>query len=146
VTREVTFAGDEGRLTISVLGYEFPDDASGIEANWLSGGARLELSATGGFRCSCPVLFMADELSFFRDDLGRVLAREKGNATLETEEDRICVSVDIEGDLATLSGYIRVDGFARLGFEKISTDSASLRLAHADLADLVRAFPVRTFS
>ena len=146
MTREVTFAGEGGRLTIGVLRYEFPDDASGTEANWLSGGVRVELSATGAFRCSCPVLFMTDELSFFRDDLGRVLARQKGNATLETEEDRISVCVDIEGGLATLSGYVKVDGFARLGFEGISTDSASLRRAHAELVELVREFPVRMLS
>ena len=144
MTREVAFAGDGGRLTVGVSRYEFRDDASGTEANWLRGGVRVELSATGAFRCSCPVLFMADELSFFRDDLGRILARQKGTAALETEEDRVCITVELDRGRAMLGGYVKVDEFARLDFEGIATDEASLRDAHGQLVELVRAFPVRT--
>ena len=116
----MSFAGDGGRLTIGVVRYEFREDASGTEANWLSGGVRIELSATGSFRCSCPVLFMADELSFFRDDLGRILARQKGTAALETEEDRVCITIELDRGLGKLGGYVKVGGFARLEFEDIT--------------------------
>jgi hypothetical protein len=143
VRREVAFGGDGGRLTIGVVRYEFHEDASGTEANWLKGGVKIELSATGAFRCSCPVLFMADELSFFRDDLGRILARQKGTAGLETEEDRVCLTVELDRGQGTLSGYVRVDGFAKLDFEGIVTDEATLRNAHGQLVELVREFPVR---
>jgi hypothetical protein len=146
VRREVAFAGDGGRLTIGVVSYEFHEDASGSEANWLRGGVKIELSATGAFRCSCPVLFMADELSFFRDDLGRVLARQKGVAALETEEDRVCITVELDRGQAQLGGYVKVGGFARLEFEQIVTDEASLRKAHGELVELVREFPVRAGS
>jgi hypothetical protein len=143
VAREVTFAGEGGRITIAVVRYEFREDASGAEANWLKGGVRVELSATGAFRCSVPVLYMADELSFFRDDLGRILARQKGVATLETEEDRVSMSVALAPGEALIGGYVRVDGFARLDFEDIATDEASLRDSHGQLVDLVREFPLR---
>jgi hypothetical protein len=142
----VSFAGDGGRLTIGVVRYEFREDASGTEANWLTGGVRIELSATGSFRCSCPVLFMADELSFFRDDLGRILARQKGTAALETEEDRVSITIELDRGRGKLGGYVKVAGFARLEFEEITTDEASLRKAHGELVELVREFPVRTSS
>lgn len=143
MAREVTFAGEGCRLTIGVLRYEFDEDAEGAEANWLKGGVRVELSATGGFRCSVPVLFMADELSYFRDDLGRVLSRQKGVATLDTEEDCISLTVAIGQQEAMLGGYVQVDGFARLDFVDIATDEASLRRAHGELVELVHEFPIR---
>jgi hypothetical protein len=143
VAREVTFAGDGGRVTIAVVRYEFREDPAGAEANWLRGGVRLELSATGAFRCSVPVLYMADELSFFRDDLGRILARQKGVATLETEEDCVSLSVAVGPGEASIGGYVQVDGFARLDFQDIATDEASLRNSHGQLVDLVREFPLR---
>jgi hypothetical protein len=143
VAREVTFAGEGGRITIAVVRYEFREDASGAEANWLKGGVRVELSATGAFRCSVPVLYMADELSYFRDDLGRILARQKGVATLETEEDCVSLSVALGPGEALIGGYVQVDGFARLDFSDIATDEASLRDAHGQLVELVREFPLR---
>jgi hypothetical protein len=130
-------------LTIGVVRYEFREDAHGAEANWLKGGVRLELSATGAFRCSVPVLFMADELSYFRDDLGRILSRQKGAATLDTEEDCVSITVAIGQGEALLNGYVQVDRFARLDFLDIATDEASLRRAHGQLVELVREFPVR---
>ncbi len=108
----MSFAGDGGRLTLNVVRYEFREDASGTEANWLTGGVKVELSATGAFRCSCPVLFMADELSFFRDDLGRILARQKGTAALETEEDRVSITVELDRG-AGPAGRLREGGRLR---------------------------------
>ena len=143
MTREVTFAGEGCRLTVGVVRYEFHDDARGVEANWLKGGVRLELSERGAFRCSVPVLYMADELSYFRDDLARILSRQKGVATLDTEEDCVSITVQLGAGEATLGGYVKVDGFARLDFEDIATDEASLRHAHGQLVELVREFPVR---
>jgi hypothetical protein len=143
VAREVTFAGEGGRITIAVVRYEFRDDATGAEANWLRGGVRIELSATGAFRCSVPVLYMADELSYFRDDLGRILARQKGAATLETEEDCVSLAVALAPGEALIGGYVKVDGFARLDFQDIATDEGSLRRSHGDLVELVREFPLR---
>jgi hypothetical protein len=143
VAREVTFAGEGGRITIAVVRYEFRDDAAGSEANWLRGGVRIELSATGAFRCSVPVLYMADELSYFRDDLGRILARQKGAATLETEEDCVSIAVTLGPGEASIGGYVQVEGFARLDFRDIATDEASLRRSHGELVELVREFPLR---
>jgi hypothetical protein len=133
-------------VTLGVVRYEFREDASGTEANWLAGGVRIELSATGAFRCSCPVLYMADELSFFRDDLGRILARQKGSAALETEEDRVSITIDLDKGTARIGGYVKVGGFAKLEFEDIPTDEASLRKSHGELVELVREFPVRASS
>jgi hypothetical protein len=130
-------------LTIGVARYEFREDAHGPEANWLRGGVRLELSATGAFRCSVPILFMADELSYFRDDLGRILSRQKGAASFDTEEDAVSLTVVVGQGEALMGGYVQVDGFARLDFVDIVTDEASLRHAHGELVDLVREFPVR---
>lgn len=143
MAREVTFEGDGCRFTLGVVRYEFHEDAHGAEANWLKGGVRVELSATGAFRCSAPVLLMADELSYFRDDLGRVLARQKGVATLDTEEDCVSIAITIAPGSCTLAGYVRSEGFAGLSFEEIATDEASLRQAHGQLVELVREFPVR---
>ncbi len=71
---------------------------------------------------------MADELCYFRDDLGRILARQKGVATLDTEEDCLSIGVTIDAAAAARSAatWSRV-GFARSTFEDISTDEASLR-------------------
>ena len=143
MTREVTFEGEGCRFTLGVVRYEFFEDAHGAEANWLKGGVRVELSATGAFRCSVPVLLMADELSYFRDDLGRVLSRQKGVATLDTEEDCVRIDIELGHGQATLAGYVRVEGFARLDFDAIATDEASLRSAHGQLVELAREFPVR---
>jgi hypothetical protein len=143
VTREVTFEGEGCRFTLGVVRYEFFEDAHGAEANWLKGGVRVELSATGAFRCSVPVLLMADELSYFRDDLGRVLSRQKGVATLDTEEDCVSLGVTVGPGGCSLDGYVKSEGFAQLAFEEIATDEASLRQSHGQLVELVREFPVR---
>jgi hypothetical protein len=143
VAREVTFDGDGCRFTLGVLRYEFADDARGAEANWLRGGVRVELSATGAFRCSVPVMLMADELSYFRDDLARVLSRQKGVATLDTEEDCVSLAVTVMPGSCSLAGYVKSEGFAVLNFEEIVTDEASLRGAHGQLVEVVREFPVR---
>ncbi|HKN94778.1 MAG TPA: hypothetical protein VJU60_10635 [Thermoleophilaceae bacterium] len=143
MAREVTFEGDGCRFTLGVVRYEFGDDVRGAEANWLKGGVRLELSATGAFRCSVPLMLMADELSYFRDDLGRVLSRQKGVATLDTEEDCVSLIVTVMPGNCTLAGYVKSEGFAAINFEDIATDEGSLRGAHGQLVDLVREFPVR---
>lgn len=143
MAREVTFEGDGCRFTLGVVRYEFREDAHGAEANWLKGGVRVELSATGAFRCSVPVLFMADELSYFRDDLGRVLSRQKGVATLDTEEDCVSIGITVGSAGCLMEGYVKSEGFAQLNFEAIGTDEASLRQSHGQLVELVREFPVR---
>jgi hypothetical protein len=143
VTREVTFEGEGCRFTLGVVRYSFHEDAHGAEANWLKGGIRVELSATGAFRCSVPVMLMADELSYFRDDLGRVLSRQKGVATLDTEEDCVSLGITVGSGGCTMAGYVKIDGFAQLGFDDIVTDEASLRHSHGQLVELVREFPVR---
>lgn len=143
MTREVTFDGDGCRFTLGVVRYEFDEDARGVEANWLRAGVRVELSATGGFRCSVPVMLMADELSYFRDDLGRVLSRQKGTAKLDTEEDCVSIVVTVAPQSSALAGYVKSEGFAMLSFEDIATDEGSLRNAHGQLVELVREFPVR---
>jgi hypothetical protein len=143
VTREVTFSGDGCRFTFGVVRYEFHDDAHGAEANWLKGGVRVELSHTGSFRCSVPVMFMADELAYFRDDLGRILARQKGVATLDTEEDCLSIGVTITPHRCTIGGYVESVGFARMEFDDIVTDEQSLWASHGQLVELVREFPVR---
>jgi hypothetical protein len=144
VAREVTFEGDGCRFTLGVLRYEFHEDAHGAEANWLKGGIRVELSATGAFRCSVPVLLMADELSYFRDDLGRVLSRQKGVATLDTEEDCVSLGITVGPAGCIMEGYVKSEGFAQLNFESIGTDEASLRRSHGQLVELAREFPIRT--
>lgn len=143
MTREVTFEGDGCRFTLGVVRYEFQQDAHGAEANWLKGGVRVELSATGAYRCSVPVMLMADELSYFRDDFGRVLSRQKGVATLDTEEDCVSLGITVGSGGCTLAGYVKTDGFAQLEFDDIVSDEASLRRAHGQLVELVREFPVR---
>ena len=143
MTREVTFEGEGCRFTLGVVRYSFHEDAHGAEANWLKGGVRVELSATGAFRCSVPVLLMADELSYFRDDLGRVLSRQKGVATLDTEEDCVSLSVSLAPGNCMLAGYVKSEGFAVLNFDDIATDEGSLKQAHGQLVELVREFPVR---
>jgi hypothetical protein len=143
VAREVAFEGEGCRFTLGVVRYEFHEDAHGAEANWLKSGVRVELSATGAFRCSVPVLLMADELSYFRDDLGRVLSRQKGVATLDTEEDCVSIAVTIGPGACTLSGYVKSSGFAQLEFWDIASDERSLRQSHGQLVELVREFPVR---
>jgi hypothetical protein len=143
VTREVTFEGEGCRLTLGVLRYEFDDDVRGAEANWLAGGVKLELSATGAFRCSVPVLFRANELSSFRGELGRVLGQQKGAAALDTEEDRVFISVVLGRGEPMLAGYVHVEGFASLDFHNIVTDEVSLRHTHGQLVELVREFPQR---
>jgi hypothetical protein len=143
VAREVTFEGEGCRFTLGVVRYEFHEDAHGAEANWLKGGVRVELSATGAFRCSVPVMLMADELSYFRDDLGRVLSRQKGVATLDTEEDCVSIAVAVAPGDCSLAGYVKSAGFAQIGFEGIATDEGSLKRAHGELVELVREFPIR---
>ena len=143
MAREVTFEGEGCRFTLGVVRYSFHEDAHGAEANWLKAGVRVELSATGAFRCSVPVLLMADELSYFRDDLGRVLSRQKGVATLDTEEDCVSIAVMVAPKACTLSGYVKSEGFAELVFEDIATDEASLKRSHGQLVELVREFPIR---
>lgn len=143
MAREVTFEGDGCRFTLGVVRYEFGEDARGAEANWLKGGVRVELSATGAFRCSVPVMLMADELSYFRDDLGRVLSRQKGVATLDTEENCVSIIATVAPSKCILAGYVQSEGFAMLRFEDISTDEVSLRNSHGQLVELAREYPVR---
>jgi hypothetical protein len=140
VAREVTFAGEGGRITIAVVRYEFREDAAGSEANWLRGGVRVELSATGAFRCSVPVLYMADELAYFRDDLGRILARQKGVATLETEEDCVSLAVAIA---PRLPGHCHGRGVAAKLTRSAGGPGARVPAARADdLADPVARLDV----
>ena len=143
MAREVTFEGAGCRFTLGVVRYEFHEDAHGAEANWLKGGVRVELSATGAFRCSVPVMLMADELSYFRDDLGRVLSRQKGVATLDTEEDCVSLGITVGPGGCAMEGYVKSERFAQLTFEEIATDEASLRQSHGQLVELVREFPIR---
>jgi hypothetical protein len=69
VAMEATVAGHGCRLVLRVSAYEWPDEVSGSDANWLTGEVELQPGRTGVFHACHGAALRTEELAQFRDEL-----------------------------------------------------------------------------
>lgn len=126
---------------ISVLSYE-RSAADGTEPEWLS--CSVECSV-GPFHAKMAVPLATEDLRRFRDSLAGMLAAMRGEARLDTIEDRIGIRVEMgKRGNATVSGTISYHSGPQgtLSF-KFDTDQSYLARSLAETDRAVEVFPER---
>lgn len=143
----VTLTAADCRLVLTARGYQFPDRASGSDANRLH--AEAELTAgRGRFTAQREPLWLGtDELEGFCVQLQATLERGDGVAVLEHLESRVGATVTVTPDGAALTAFLseHMSRHARteLRVEGAAVDPASLLETLRELRELVTAYPVR---
>jgi len=104
---EVTVAGHGCRLVLRVSTYEWPDEVSGSDANWLTGEVELQAGRTGVFHARHGAALRTEELAQFRDQLQEVVASLNGTATLHHLESQVGCTVELANGHGNLSAFIK---------------------------------------
>jgi hypothetical protein len=104
---EATVVGQGCRLVLRVSAYQWPDEVSGWDANWLTGEVELQARRTGWFHARHGVVLRTQELAQFRDELQEVVASLSGTATLHHLESQVGCAVELANGRGSLSAFVK---------------------------------------
>jgi hypothetical protein len=97
---EATVVGHGCRLVLRVSAYEWPDEVSGSDANWLRGEVELQAGRTAVFHACHGAALRTEDLAQFRDELREVVASLNGTATLHHLESQVGCTVELANAVA----------------------------------------------
>jgi hypothetical protein len=98
---EATVLGHGCRLVLRVSSYEWPDEVSGSDANWLTAEIELQAGRTAVFHACHGAALRSEDLAQFRDELREVVASLNGTATLHHLESQVSCTVELANAVAT---------------------------------------------
>jgi hypothetical protein len=140
---EIVIAGDECKLTLKVVRYEFGEAQDYHDANWLVTDAELVAGSTGHFEARCEVTIRTTELLDFRDGVRRAIESHSGSPRLDHMEEQVGCTIAVAGTKAELSAFIKEHVGAELSASPCKMDERQLKRTLGDLDAAVEAFPVR---
>lgn len=143
VAMEATVAGHGCRLVLRVSAYEWPDEVSGSDANWLTGEVELQTGQTGVFHARHRAALRTEELAQFRDELQEVVASLNGTVTLHHLESRVGCTVELASGRGSLSAFVKEHVGSELRVRQCETDQSYLAQTVRELDAIVERFPVR---
>ncbi len=143
VAMEATVAGHGCRLVLRVSAYEWPDEVSGSDANWLRGEVELRAGRTGVFQARHGAALRTEELAQFRDQLQEVVASLNGTATLHHLESQVGCTVELANGRGSLSAFVKEHVGSELHVHECETDQSYLAQTVRELDAIVEMFPVR---
>ncbi|HEX4009830.1 MAG TPA: hypothetical protein VHX62_07470 [Solirubrobacteraceae bacterium] len=144
MTAEAHLRGEGCQLVLRATGYEYPELATGDDANWVTGEVELSCVRVGRFTATVAVALRTDELAAFVEQLRTVDAELAGEARLTHLEAQLGATVCVNGDGGgTLSAFVRDHVEAELRVADAPIDPSAVRVALDEFAALVDAFPVR---
>lgn len=137
----INISGPGSKVMISALKYE-RSAADGTEPEWLS--CSVECSV-GPFHAKMDLPLATEDIRRFRDSLAEMLAAVKGEARMDTIENRIGIRVEMgKRGNATVSGTISYHSGPQgtLSF-KFETDQSYLAQSLAQTDHVLEVFPER---
>ncbi|MFL5893881.1 MAG: hypothetical protein ACJ76Z_02055 [Thermoleophilaceae bacterium] len=140
---EATIKGEGCEITLRVLGFEFPEETTGWDANWLNAVIEIRAGSQGDFRAAIKVSLRTVELASFRDQLCVLDEQLNGQAKFSHLEDQLSITITMVSGKAQLAWWLREHIGARLSGEDFETDQSSLRRTLGELDEIVEMFPVR---
>jgi hypothetical protein len=140
---EIVIAGDECKLTLKVVRYEFSEAKDYHDANWLVTAAELVAGRLAHFEARCKVTIQAVELLDFRDGVRRAIESRSGSTKLDHMEEEVGCTIAIEGSTGELSAFLQEHVGAELSSSECRMDERQLKRTLRDLDAAVEAFPVR---
>ena len=145
VAMEAIVAGHGCRLVLRVSAYEWPDEVSGSDANWLRGEVdRLQAGRTGAVACAPDgAALRTEELAQFRDQLQEVVSSLNGTATLHHLESQVGCTVELANGSGSLSAFVKEHVGSELHVHECETDQSYLAQTVRELDAIVEMFPVR---
>lgn len=144
---KIEIGGQGARLTVEVLGYENPSAQDISDANWLRCQVMIRIGERA-FSADFPASFTTSDFVRFREELSTVLTKLSGTASFLTDEEALCLSIEIgRTGGALVEGVAQTDGQpqASLSFSFDSDQSFLSRTLH-DLEAVVTHFPVKEHS
>jgi hypothetical protein len=143
VAMEATVAGQGCRLVLRVSAYEWLDEVSGSDANWLTGEVELQAGRTGVFHACHGAALRTEELAQFRDELREVVASLNGTATLHHLESQVGCAVELANGRGNLSAFVKEHAGSELHVHECETDQSYLEQTLRELDAIIEMFPVR---
>ncbi len=133
--------GENGVITVKVLGYENPQAKDVSDANWLK--AEIDFNSGGCAICYRAALTTSD-IKCFQDELESIFSSLEGSASFLTDEDAITLQVEISNIGAIkVSGELKEVGLAKIkvAFEFCS-DQSFLGGTISELQELQSKYPI----
>jgi hypothetical protein len=128
---------------LRVSAYEWPDEVSGFDANWLTGEVELQAGRTGVFHARHRAALRTEELAQFRDELQEVVASLNGTATLHHLESQVGCTVELANGRGNLSAFVKEHVGSELHVHECETDQSYLAQTVRELDAIVEMFPAR---
>lgn len=133
--------GDNGAITVKVLGYENPQAKDVSDANWLK--TEIVFNSGGCTFCYSAAL-TTNDIKYFQDELENVFSSLEGSASFLTDEEAISLKVDISkvGEVK-VTGELKEVGLAKtkVMFEFCS-DQSFLGGTCSELRELRNQYPI----
>jgi hypothetical protein len=140
-SRSFSLKGDNGAITVKVLGYENPQAKDVSDANWLK--AEIAFNSGGCTFCYSAAL-TANDIKHFQAELESVFSNLEGSASFLTDEEAILLRVEISkvGSIK-VAGELKEVGVAKtkVAFE-FCTDQSFLGDTCSELRELLNQYPV----
>jgi hypothetical protein len=131
-------------LEMTIRGYEYPDEHSGPDANWLAGSVEFSFGTGGLVGAHFNVSWRADELELFRDELRKLLDGHVSSAAMNHLEQSAELTIARVDGNVLVSGLVSPGFQAGIRFREIPLAPDALPAGLEALTRAVAAFPART--
>jgi hypothetical protein len=144
---EVQLTASDFQLELYVDGYEFPDFDTGRDGNALACEIELDLTRRLDLHAArSQIILYTFELASFVDQL-RALEHADGEAALGDPDpqsgDEFGLAIQLNEEHGTLDGFLADSTTVRITFDLIDIDRSFVRDTLAQLAEVLKAYPVR---
>jgi hypothetical protein len=119
--------------------YEYPEDSTGPDADWIEGGIRFEGKTGLELSGLLPISWRADELERFAEQIGEVLHGRSASADLHHLEEQVRMRVTPNSLSVEITDGLNVS----LAYRNADIEPMAIRQAHTELGELVASFPSR---
>ena len=143
MTVEATLQAAGVQLVLGVEGYQFPQEVTGWDANWLVCDVELDVQDHATFHAHHRPTILTFELERLTSQLRALIDGAAGPATLEHEEEQIGLTITLQAGNGTVEGFLTEQSAGRLSFKAAEIDRSSLRETLAQLEAIVDGFPAR---
>ncbi len=149
MTVEATLQAAGVQLVLGVEGYQFPQEVTGWDANWLVCDVELDVADQldvqdhATFHAHHRPTILTFELERLTSQLRALIDGAAGPATLEHEEEQIGLTITLQAGNGTVEGFLTEQTAGRLSFKAAEIDRSPLRETLAQLEAIVDGFPAR---
>ncbi|NLT72263.1 MAG: hypothetical protein GXX91_16435 [Verrucomicrobiaceae bacterium] len=138
----VRFEADGGSIELRLQAYEFPEETTGADANWVSGEVELVGSGIERGVAVQALHFRTDELDQLRNDLAAMLAVRSDRVSTAHIEEQFEIAIGHDEGRFTVDAWVS-DYETKESSGPLTIDRAGLEASLDQLNHATEEFPVK---